>query len=1159
MFRLGSFELDVPIGKGGMGLVYAARASGLKRELAVKVLIEQRGRDSAFVAAFRNEVRAAASLDHPNVVAVYDYGEAEVCDEIASDGAIPAGTPYLVMERVSGSTLVPLCGKMGWGSIQGVVEQLLAALGHAHSRGVIHRDLKPANVLVGGHGDALQVKLTDFGLAHTYEGSVDLLVGGGTPAYMAPEQFTGTWREFGPWTDLYGLGCLAWMIVVGNPPFGTTRSIDEKRRQHVREPPPPIGHTTPIPPGFEGWLRRLLEKDPKRRFRRAADAAASLRVVARSPLPVEGVAIAAASLPEANLIDLGPPELGEPTLVLMDTTDPVGYGPPSPDVAESAVIPEDWRSEEAQTDAEVAGMGLYGLRTLPLVGREAERDALWTALRRVARSQRAGAVLLSGPAGSGKSRLAQWLCERADQVGAASALRCSHGPVPGPGHGVGTMLATFLRCQNLSHTEVAARVESVYRGGHAQHSDEWLAIAELVAPRGERERGGVRFQSALERYIPIRRLLCRVATERPVVIWLDDVQWGSDALALAAYLLEVQENHPAPILLVLTATDEELSQRTEERVLVEALALRPEVERVEVGALASIHHARLVRNLLGLDDSLARRVEERTAGNPLFAVQLVGDWVTRGLLEPSVRGYRLKSGVVLELPADLHAVWGGRVARLLADRPMAEVSAIELAACLGSDVDVDEWHAVCLHRGAVPSPACVEALLDQRLVTAGPMGPKRTWSFAHAMLREALVEQARRSGRLPLHHRACAAVIATRPEVGRHERLAHHLLAAGVVQDALAPLIRAAQERIGTGDAVGGEALLAERDTRMAELGVPEGDERWGEGWLLREELFRRRGDPGAADAWLDRVERTAAQCNWRSLRGRVLVLRARGSRTRGHSKEAERLAREGEAFAREQNDLRSLGEARYELAAIATAIGDVDGALGWIQRAGEAFDAAQDRVGVAKTRMIHGLCLMQAGRHGEAARLLEASEAAFELAGNRTGMANALNTTGDLRRFTGDLAGAESAYRRSRGLFRAAGAWQWVYPELNLVQLLLGREEFAQAEGHLESLAAEFERMGARTTLTPIQLGLALCAAVEGRWLAWDDHLREARSLIQESGSADEDGARLAWQAGEKAHRLGESARAIDALILSRQLWRTLGRAEEAAEVERLIAEFGG
>ncbi|MBA2320062.1 MAG: serine/threonine protein kinase, partial [Deltaproteobacteria bacterium] len=255
VIRLGSFQLELPIGRGGMGQVWAARAAGHSRPLAIKLLTHRANPDPSFVAAFRNEVRAAASLDHPNVVAVYDYGEADERAELSSNGTIPAGTPYLVMERVSGSTLLPLCGRLGWPDVREVLEQLLAALGHAHSRGVIHRDLKPANVLVERNGDALRVKLTDFGLAHAFEGSTDLTLGGGTPSYMAPEQFTGTWRDFGPWTDLYGLACLAWTMVRGQPPFGVTKSVEEKRRQHLYDPPPPLGQTTPEPPGFEGWLR----------------------------------------------------------------------------------------------------------------------------------------------------------------------------------------------------------------------------------------------------------------------------------------------------------------------------------------------------------------------------------------------------------------------------------------------------------------------------------------------------------------------------------------------------------------------------------------------------------------------------------------------------------------------------------------------------------------------------------------------------------------------------------------------------------------------------------------------------------------------------------------------------------------------------------------
>ena len=1151
-----------------MGQVWAASGPGDRRPLAIKLLTGRGPRDPQFNQAFRNEVRAASSLDHPNVVVVYDYGEADGRSAAASGGQIVAGTPYLVMERVDGTTLAPLCGRIDWEDVRSVLQQLLAALAHAHARGVIHRDLKPANVLVMRSTNTVRVKLTDFGLAHAYESSEDPTLGGGTPSYMAPEQFTGTWRDFGPWTDLYGLGCLVWCLVRGEPPWGTTRSVDEKRRQHLREPPPPLRPVVPVPAGFESWVRALLEKDPLIRFRRAADALEALESLSPAVDQAGPVSLGMGSMVGAGVsiadADTGVDTLphhsfessGEITLVREPSGGrlPLLRSTPSALATIRPPIPATWRERYDYDAWEAAGVGLYGLRVVPLVGRDAERDALWAALQRVHGNQKAELVLLAGPSGSGKSRLAQWLCERADELGAALVMRASHGPVPGAVHGVGAMIANALRCQNLDREDVGDRVEEIYRARNQHHRDEWEAITELIAPG--QGAGGVRFQSAAERYIPIRRLLQGMTAERPVVMWLDDVQWGQDALGLAAYLLDMQARHPAPVLMVLTATEETLAEREQESLALESLVRRPGATRIDVGPLAPEHRTRLIRNLLGLDADLARQVEERTAGNPLFAVQLVGDWVQRRLLEAGPSGYRLKRGVEAELPADVRAVWGTRVARLLKNRPIGQVMALELAAILGTDVDTGEWQDVCARGGAEPADSLVDALLDARLAIAGARGPSTGWSFAHAMLRETLEDNARQAGRLEAHHLKCAEELGAR--AAPQERVARHLVGAGRVADAVGPMFVAAESRVNLGDYASGEGLLGERDALLARLGLPPSDARWGEGWLLRHDVARRRGEVEAALGWLDRAEQAAHRFEWPSVQVRALVYRARIARWQGDIRDAVALTRDAGDRARKSGDARWVAEARLETALACKMLGDLEAAIDEVHRAYAVFDEIGDATGSARCVQVLGQTYKQAGRHKEAAAMLEKAERLFGDAGNRFGQAQCLNSRGDVLRFGGDLEGASALYRRSRGLYRTVGGWEYVYPEMNLAHILLIRRQFSAAEEMLEELTIEFERLGNRAVLADLHLGLALCAADAGRWLAFDDHLREANQQLDENSNADEDTARLARLAAERAIELGERGRALDALRLGRDQWRALGRVTERnateAEMRRLV-----
>ena len=230
----GRYQLGSLLGAGGMARVYVATDRVLERQVAVKVLSPSDAQDPLFVERFRREARAAARLNHPNIVAVFDSG---------SD----ADQPYLVMEYVPGQSLAQLLHRQGRLVPRQAVElaiQVCAALAAAHAQGLVHRDIKPANVLISPDG---QVKVTDFGIvkasaATTLTGTGTVL---GTPAYLSPEQAQG--HPVDARSDLYGLGCVLYELVCGSPPFGsgTDRSPVAIATRHVRELPEPPSARNP--------------------------------------------------------------------------------------------------------------------------------------------------------------------------------------------------------------------------------------------------------------------------------------------------------------------------------------------------------------------------------------------------------------------------------------------------------------------------------------------------------------------------------------------------------------------------------------------------------------------------------------------------------------------------------------------------------------------------------------------------------------------------------------------------------------------------------------------------------------------------------------------------------------------------------------------------
>ena len=223
---LGRYRLESILGRGGMAEVFRAEDTRLGRPVAVKVILADHAADPSFVERFLREARLVASLEHPNILPVYDFGE-------------EGGRPYLVMPFLDGGTLrdrirlgpVPLAKASGW------LTPLAGALDAAHEAGILHRDVKPANVLLG-RGE--RVFLADFGIAKMLETVTGLTATGtvmGTPLYMAPEQAQG--MPATPATDRYALAVVAYEMLAGRPPFEGESPLSVMN-QHVTSPAPAL-------------------------------------------------------------------------------------------------------------------------------------------------------------------------------------------------------------------------------------------------------------------------------------------------------------------------------------------------------------------------------------------------------------------------------------------------------------------------------------------------------------------------------------------------------------------------------------------------------------------------------------------------------------------------------------------------------------------------------------------------------------------------------------------------------------------------------------------------------------------------------------------------------------------------------------------------------
>ena len=296
------YRLTELLGEGGMATIYLGRDLKLDRDVAVKLLRPEYGRDEAFVARFRQEAYAAASLSHPNVVQVFDYGTDD------------AG-PYIIMEYVDGQDLGEILRDRGFvpsAAAARIAMQVADGLAAAHAMGIVHRDVKPSNILVSVAG---QVKVADFGIARALSEAQLTLHGQtlGSVRYLSPEQARG--ENVTPATDIYALGLVLSEMLTGRPVWGGDTAGAVAMARLTEDPPAPSSIRPDVNPGLDSIVRRALARDPGQRFGSAgafSDALgrflSGLQAGIAAPAVVAGAA--AARPPEPTVISPPPPAVG---------------------------------------------------------------------------------------------------------------------------------------------------------------------------------------------------------------------------------------------------------------------------------------------------------------------------------------------------------------------------------------------------------------------------------------------------------------------------------------------------------------------------------------------------------------------------------------------------------------------------------------------------------------------------------------------------------------------------------------------------------------------------------------------------------------------------------------------------------------------------------
>ncbi|MHC1766698.1 MAG: protein kinase [Verrucomicrobiia bacterium] len=283
--RFGDYELLEEIAHGGMGVVYRARQVSLNRIVAVKMLLAGQFSSPEFLQRFRLEAEAVASLHHPNIVAVHDFGTCQ-------------GQPYFSMDYVPGPNLAQVISDLGFRTSSfrrsaQWMKTIAEAVQYAHEQGTLHRDLKPSNILIDAED---QPRITDFGLAKRQAGDSALTLTGqtlGSPNYIPPEQAAGRHGQIGPHSDIYSLGAMLYHLLTGRPPFVADTITATLRQVQETNPVAPRLLNPSIPRDLETICLRCLEKEPGHRYASAQDLAEELgRFLHNEPIRARPVSVA---------------------------------------------------------------------------------------------------------------------------------------------------------------------------------------------------------------------------------------------------------------------------------------------------------------------------------------------------------------------------------------------------------------------------------------------------------------------------------------------------------------------------------------------------------------------------------------------------------------------------------------------------------------------------------------------------------------------------------------------------------------------------------------------------------------------------------------------------------------------------------------------------
>ena len=1010
--------------------------------------------------AYRRQARRWARLNHRGVAPLLEMGEVE-----QGQGPLERGALFFVSAGEGNSQrLGQVLAQLSWPQFSHILAALLEAMAHAHARDVIHGHLHPDLVAYSEAGDGRPaVQIFDFGLIprdfwHRESPALSDLV----DSYQAPEVRRGAISAIGAHSDIYSLGLIAFEWLYGRLPTELGEAPSRREQNHF------------VPGRLAAWIDRCLSPLPEDRFHLAADALAAL----------ETLDLAESSI---SMASIGCPR--------MPARWEVGDGP------QPSGCHWWWKFRE-----------LYSCREPPVVGRRAECDALWQSLYEVRRTGRARAMIISGSPGMGAGRLSRWLGHRAMELGAARTLTISHGVTLRPGDGPMAMLA---RAFAADLTDPSSLTESLRLGlrcwgaeiGESE-LDQWL---ELLGDRSNQNRNQRRNGEFCEPPGALwRTILERLSTSRPLVITIDNAHLGSTTLDWLDELMASPNN--LNLLFVLVVAQKELANQPIERVQLEQLLDYPQVDQLELTPLSQNDTVDLIDALAPLEEGLAYEVAQRTAGNPLFVMQLLRYWVDSEVLKPlGPRTNRLKLADFddADMPRGLLEVTQWEIERFAArfeDQADDALAALEVAAALGMEVTFEEWRQVCDRLGVDVPPLFIRGLFDTGIFSEAY--EEQSFSFDFSPAREVLQRRSKETGTHRRIHQVCAEVLADQGDDQHWSwpgRMGVHLAEAGAFEEALEYLIDGAHRQGNHDDPRQSLTLLVRYHQVCDRLELPDDDGRRIRGLLRQAWSHLSLGDRSAAQRTIADVRRRLPREDEEEFLAPILWLESGIAFDVSDLDTAEKKLKQALKLFEAQGDLSGVAKSELRLGSYRRETGQLQEAHQRFVAARDIFQQLEDPTGTLIATQQAATVLIQLKRYDEAELLLR-SILNHENALGPSPRGSIYNSLGELYRSRRQWQRAEDAYHRAIYYWQENHQHLMVMAQINLALALVEQGSFFQAEIYL-SQAEDFAKAPLKSReIVYIKLISMTCLAARHEWSRWCDLASEVETYVMEKNLRSRD-----------------------------------------------------